>query len=99
MAQLGGISLSIGGIQLQQQIAGLDRLPFTHMDGLDRGGLHRLYGLDPIAWHHLALSGGHYVYLAKAGPEQGNQGKAHQQPGGHSGHRRDWRLLQRQRRR
>jgi hypothetical protein len=51
------------------------------VDGLDGGGLDRLDQLAAFVGHDLALRRGDHVDPAEDGPEQGDEGEGHQQPG------------------
>ena len=44
-----------GGVELDQRLAGLDRLPVMHMDGANHAGLERLDQLGAAARDDLAL--------------------------------------------
>ncbi len=67
MGDVGGVA---GGIELDQQVAGLDRLAVAHMDGLDHPGLERLDHLVAAMDDDLARRGRHDVDLAEKRPRQ-----------------------------
>jgi hypothetical protein len=70
-----------GGVEFDQHLAGLDGLAVDDVDGLDGGGLDRLDQLAAGIGHDLALRHGDHVDVAEAGPEHGDEGEGHQQPG------------------
>ena len=69
-------TLAVGGglcrVELDQQVAGPDRLALLHMDGADHGDLEGLDDLDPAAGNDLAAGGGDDVDHAEPGPDHGD---------------------------
>ena len=59
-----------GRIELDQDVAGLNRLPVLHPDGADHAGFERLDDLGTPARHDLAGGRGHDVDGAPPGPQQ-----------------------------
>ena len=65
-----------GGIELDENLAGLDALPVLNVDGAHNAGLERLDDLDAAAGNDLAGRRGDDIDMAEARPEQGQAEQA-----------------------
>lgn len=79
-------------IELDQQVARLDRLPVLHVNGAHHAGLERLDHLASPARHDLAGCGGHDVDRARSRPGQRRADKQHEGQGDGAADRR-WRCF------
>ena len=59
-----------GGIELDEDVAGLDALPVVDLDGAHDAGLERLDQLDAAVGHDFAGRGGDDVDVPETRPDQ-----------------------------
>jgi len=88
------VGTGLGGVELQQQIAGGHPAAVLDRNGDDLAGLERLHDLGASAWLDAALGDGVDVEPAEIGPSQGGGKGGADQPDGRHPHGRRRRFQQ-----
>ena len=82
LAHAGLVGAGVGGVKLNQHLAGFDGVAVLHQHTLDDAGFQRLQGLGGVADDDAALGHGHDVDLADDGPDEcRDKHRAHRQRG------------------